>query len=47
MRLAHLCHALDVDANCLLAGLPKPNCKQRDLIKKALTRKRSPRRLKI
>lgn len=42
MRLARLSHALNVSPNFLLDGLPKPDMKEMEKIKKALARKRKP-----
>ena len=38
-----ICHALDVSPNQLIAGLPEPDRKRLESIKKALARKRKPK----
>ena len=44
MRLARLSQALDVSPNRLFDGLPEPDRREMDKIKKALVRKRKPKK---
>jgi len=42
---ARLCQALDISPNRLFDGLPEPDGKRMDKIKKALARKRKPKKV--
>jgi DNA-binding XRE family transcriptional regulator len=44
-NFVRVCHALDVSPNRLIDGLPEPDQKRMEKIKKALARKRKPKRV--
>lgn len=41
---ARICHALEVSPNRMMEGLPEPDLKRMNKVKKVMARKRSPRK---